>query len=75
MPETPEMIGRVSLAGSPSRPIQYLLLYIVMIWSARSPEANCGGLPVRSVESGSSAWKSCYRSHSELFATNVPQFT
>ena len=55
----PELIGRISLAGLPSRPNQHLLLYMSL---ERAQPRGKLWVPVRSVESGSSASQSCYRS-------------
>ena len=51
----PELIGRISLAGLPSRPIQHLLLYIECVVLERAQPRGKLWVPVRSVESGSSA--------------------
>jgi len=44
MPETPELIGRISLAGSPSRPIQYLLLYMLRYLERAQPRGKLWGV-------------------------------
>src|SRR6185436_1988395 len=56
MSGVPELFGRVSLAGLTSCLIQKPDPYILCRSLERAcPEANSGGLPVRSAESGSSA--------------------